>query len=79
MVTAMEGKRMALNGRAGVALATAAVGSLVAGTLAALFVVWAAPWVAGIASKLGPAEIFMLMVMALGAVSAAIGRARCVE
>lgn len=74
MVTAMEGKRMALNGRAGVALATAAVGSLVAGTLAALFVVWAAPWVAGIASKLGPAEIFMLMVMALGAVSAAIDK-----
>ena len=74
MVTAMEGNRMALNGRAGVALATAAIGSLIAGTLAALFVVWAAPWVAGIASKLGPAEIFMLMVMALGAVSAAIGK-----
>lgn len=74
MVTAMEGNRMALNGRAGVALATAAIGSFVAGTLAALFVVWAAPWVADVARKLGPAEIFMLMVMALGAVSAAIGK-----
>lgn len=74
MVTAMEGNRMALNGRAGVALATAAIGSWLAGTLAALLVVWVAPWVAGIASRLGPAEIFMLMVMALGAVSAAIGK-----
>ena len=74
MVTAMEGHRMARNGRAGVALATAAVGSLVAGTLAALLVAWVAPWVAGIAGQLGPAEIFMLMVMALGAVSAAIGK-----
>ena len=74
MVTAMEGNRMALNGRAGVALATAAIGSFVAGTLAAVFVVWAAPWVAGIAQKLGPAETFMLMVMALGAVSVAIDK-----
>ncbi len=74
MVTAMEGNRMALNGRAGVALATAAIGSFVAGTLAAVFVVWAAPWVAGVAQKLGPAETFMLMVMALGAVSAAIDK-----
>ena len=74
MVTAMEGHRMALNGRAGVALATAAIGSFIAGTLTALLVVWVAPWVAGVASRLGPAEIFMLMVMALGAVSAAIGK-----
>lgn len=74
MVTAMEGNRMALNGRAGVALATAAIGSFIAGTLAAVFVVWAAPWVSVIAHKLGPAERFMLMVMAFGAVSVAIGK-----
>ena len=73
-VTTMEGYRMALHGRAGAALATAAIGSLVAGTLAAFFVVWAAPWMARVASKLGPAEMFMLMVMALGAVSAALGK-----
>lgn len=74
LVTSMEGNRMARNGRAGVALATSAVGSFVAGTLAAVIVVWLAPWVAGIALKLGPAEYFMLMVMAFGAVSAAIGK-----
>lgn len=74
MVTAMEGHRMALNGRAGVALATAAVGSFVAGTLAAVGVVWVAPWVAGVAHQLGPAERCMLMVMAFGAVSVALGK-----
>lgn len=73
-VTAMEGHRMALNGRAGVALATAAVGSFVAGSLAAVLLVWLAPWVAQVANGLGPAEIFMLMVMAFGAVCGAIGK-----
>ena len=73
-VTAMEGNRMALNGRAGVALAAAAMGSLIAGILAALLVVWVAPQVAGVVSRWGPAEVFMLMVMALGAVSAAVGK-----
>ena len=73
-ITAMEGHRMALNGRAGVALATAAVGSFVAGCLSAMFVVWLAPWVANIASRLGAAEIFMLMVMAFGAVCGAVGK-----
>ena len=74
MVTAMEGHRMALNGRAGVALATAAIGSFIAGTLASLLVVWVAPWVAGVAQGLGHAETFMLMVLAFGAVSAAVGK-----
>ena len=73
-ITAVEGHRMALNGRAGVALATAAVGSFVAGCLAAVLVVWLAPWVAEIASGLSAAEIFMLMVMAFGAVCGAIGK-----
>lgn len=73
-ITAMEGNRMALHGRAGAALVTAAVGSFVAGTVVALLVMWAAPWVAEVANRLGPAEIFMLMVMAFGAVSAAIGK-----
>ena len=72
-VTAREGHRMALNGRAGVALATAALGSFVAGCLATLVVVVLAPWAAQMVGRLGPAEIFMLMVMALGAVCVAMG------
>lgn len=73
-VTAMEGHRMACNGRAGVALATAAMGSFIAGILAACLVVWAAPWAASIAQKWGPAERFMLMVMALCAVTLTLGK-----
>ena len=38
MVTAMEGNKMAKNGRAGAALATAAIGSFVAGTIATVLV-----------------------------------------
>lgn len=74
LVTAMEGNRMARNGRAGVALATSAIGSFVAGCAATFMVVVLAPWVAGLAQKIGPAEYSMLIVMALGAVSVAIGK-----
>ena len=38
MVTAMEGNKMAKHGRAGAALATAAIGSFVAGTIATVVV-----------------------------------------
>src|SRR6476661_1942796 len=38
MVTAMEGNKMAKNGRAGAALATSAIGSFVAGTIATVIV-----------------------------------------
>lgn len=74
VVTAMEGHRMALNGRAGVALATAAMGSWVAGTLVAVWLLVLAPWAAGMARGLSAAEIFLLMVMAMGAVCAAWGK-----
>ena len=40
MVTALEGFKMAKNGRAGSALATAAIGSFVAGTLATILVIF---------------------------------------
>src|SRR3982751_3121891 len=46
MVTAMEGNKMAKNGRAGAALATAAIGSFVAGTIGTVVVTIAAPVVA---------------------------------
>ncbi len=55
---------MAKNGRAGAALATAAIGSFVAGTIATVLVTLFAPWVATHAVKLGPPEYFMLMVLA---------------
>lgn len=74
MVTAMEGNKMAKNGRAGAALATAAIGSFVAGTVATVVVTLFAPAVADFAVKLGPPEYFMLMVLAFTTVSAVLGQ-----
>ena len=54
MVTAMEGNKMAKSGRAGQALATAAIGSFIAGTIATVLVTLFAPAVADFAVKLGP-------------------------
>ena len=74
MVTAMEGNKMAKSGRAGAALATAAIGSFVAGTLATVVVTLFAPAVADFAVRLGPPEYFMLMVLAFTTVSAVLGQ-----
>lgn len=74
MVTAMEGNKMAKSGRAGAALATAAIGSFVAGTVATVVVTLFAPTVADFAVRLGPPEYFMLMVLAFTTVSAVLGQ-----
>ena len=74
MVTALEGFKMAKNGRAGAALATSAIGSFVAGTIATVLVTLFAPLVATHAVKLGPPEYFMLMLLAFTTVSAVLGK-----
>jgi putative tricarboxylic transport membrane protein len=74
MVTALEGFKMAKNGRAGAALATAAIGSFVAGTIATVLVTLFAPFVATHAVKLGPPEYFMLMLLAFVTVTAVLGK-----
>jgi putative tricarboxylic transport membrane protein len=74
MVTALEGNRMARSGRAGAALATAAIGSFVAGTIATVIVTLFAPFVADFAVKLGPPEYFLLMLLAFTTVSAVLGK-----
>ncbi|MDP1968322.1 MAG: tripartite tricarboxylate transporter permease, partial [Burkholderiaceae bacterium] len=74
MVTAMEGNKMAKSGRAGAALATAAIGSFVAGTIATVLVTLFAPLVADFAVKLGPPEYFCLMLLAFTTVSAVLGK-----
>jgi putative tricarboxylic transport membrane protein len=76
MVTALEGFKMARSGRAGAALATSAIGSFVAGTIATMLVTLFAPIVAEQAVKLGPPEYFMLMVLAFTTVSAVLGKSR---
>jgi putative tricarboxylic transport membrane protein len=74
MVTALEGFKMAKSGRAGAALATAAIGSFVAGTIATVLVTLFAPFVAEHAVKLGPPEYFLLMALAFTTVSAVLGK-----
>jgi putative tricarboxylic transport membrane protein len=73
IATALEGNRMAKNGRAGPALATAAIGSFVAGTIATVLLTLLAPVVVDLALKFGPAEYFSLMVFAFITVSAVLG------
>ncbi|MBE7416257.1 MAG: tripartite tricarboxylate transporter permease [Ideonella sp.] len=74
MVTALEGNKMAKSGRAGAALATAAIGSFVAGTIATVLVTLFAPVVANYAVRLGPPEYFLLMVLAFCTVSSVLGK-----
>ncbi len=73
IATALEGNRMAKAGRAGPALATAAIGSFVAGTLATVALTLVAPLVVEAALAFGPAEYFALMVFAFTTVSAVLG------
>lgn len=65
VVTALDGYKMARNGQAGKALATAALGSFFAGTVATVLLAMFAPPLADLALKFGPAEYFSLMVLGL--------------
>src|SRR6218665_3347845 len=73
IVTALEGNKMARAGRGGPALATAAIGSFVAGLIATLALAFIAPLIVKLALVFGPAEYFALMVLAFITVSAAFG------
>jgi len=65
VVTALDGYQMARKGKAGRALATAALSSFFAGTVCTLLIALFAPPLAEIALKFGPAEYFSLMVLGL--------------
>jgi TctA family transporter len=74
VVTAIDGYQMARNGRAGVALFTAGMGSFFAGCVATLVLAAFAAPLSELAFKFGPAEYFSLMVLGLiGAVVLASG------
>lgn len=64
-VTAIDGYQMARKGRAGTALATAAIGSFFAGSVATFLVALFAPPLTAVALKFGAAEYFSLMVLGL--------------
>ena len=73
IATALEGNQMAKRGRAGPALATAAIGSFVAGSIATVLLTLLAPLVVEVALQFGPTEYFALMVFAFVTVSAVLG------
>ncbi|GGC26334.1 tripartite tricarboxylate transporter TctA [Siccirubricoccus deserti] len=73
IITALEGAKMARSGRAGPALATAAIGSFIAGTIGTLGISFLGPIVVELALKLGPAEYFSLMLLCFVTVSAVLG------
>jgi len=64
-VTAIDGHEMAKRGRAGAALATAALGSFFAGTVATIVLALFAPPLARVALSFGPPEYFSLVVLGL--------------
>src|SRR6478736_2359422 len=61
VVTALDGYKMARQGKAGLALATSAIGSFFAGSIATVLVALFAPPLAEVALRFGPAEYFSLM------------------
>jgi putative tricarboxylic transport membrane protein len=65
VVTCIDGYQMAKQGRAGSALAIAALGSLFAGSVATFIVAALAPPLSKAALLFGPAEYFSLMVLGL--------------
>jgi putative tricarboxylic transport membrane protein len=76
VVTALEGNQMAKSGRAAQALATAAVGSFVAGAIGTTLLAFTAPYVTRFAISLGAPEYFAVMLVAFIAVTAVLGSSR---
>lgn len=73
VITAIDGNRMARMGRGAAALATAAIGSFIAGTIATALVAMFAPWIVNVAVHLGPQDYLALMIVAFLTVSALVG------
>jgi len=73
IITALEGSKMAEKGRGAAALATAAIGSFVAGTIATVGLSFVAPAVVDLALAFGPAEYFALMMLAFVTVASLLG------
>jgi len=65
VVTCLDGYQMARQGRAGPALGISALGSFIAGTIATVGLMLAAPPLARMAIKFGPPEYFALIFLGL--------------
>ena len=76
VVTTIDGYAMARKGRAGAALAIAAIGSFVAGTFSVIALQFFAPLLARSALAFGPAEYFCLTVLGVVMLSNLTGKSR---
>ena len=76
VVTTLDGYAMARKGRAGAALAIAAIASFVAGTVSVIALQLFAPLLARSALAFGPAEYFALTVLGIVLLSNMSGRSR---
>ncbi|MEQ1581594.1 MAG: tripartite tricarboxylate transporter permease [Steroidobacteraceae bacterium] len=65
VVSTIDGHQMARQGRAGIALGLAAIGSFIAGSIATLLIAALASPLTALALLFGPAEYFSLMVLGL--------------
>jgi len=74
VATAIEGHQMARRGRARAALATAAIGSFVAGTIGIVLLTFVAQPVASLAVKFRPEDYFMLALIAFASVTTLVAR-----
>lgn len=72
IATTFEGHKMALDGRAAQALATAAIGAFFGGVIATMVVVFSSTLLVKVALLLGPADYFAIAVFAFVAVSAIV-------
>lgn len=73
VMTSIDGYQMALQGKAGVALGIAAIGSFIAGTISTIGLMLLAPPMARAALAFGPPEYFALVVLGLTALAAVGG------
>jgi putative tricarboxylic transport membrane protein len=76
VVTAIEGNQMARRGRAAAALATAAIGSFIAGTIGTLCLALLAPGIVKLAVRMGAPDYFAVMVLAFIAVTTVLGSSK---
>lgn len=74
VVTCLDGYAMAKQGRAGVALSIAAIGSFIGGTFATICLVFAAGPLSSWALKFGPVEFFSLILMGISLLMGLAGK-----
>ena len=76
VMTAIEGNKMAKRGRAAQALATAAIGSFIAGTIGTLLVALLAPALADVAVEIGAPSYLAIMVLSMVLVTSVLGASK---